>query len=144
METGAMGKAKPRVSNTDRYARMVARQIANGRPPSTGDLDLYFERFPNEIFAAFEGAAANMPPAGREHGLALGYLFLLQGLLEHLRYRAEQGYQDAVRLIADFQDTVAARAKEQRLDGEMLAFVAAVLQQAKIQASAELVAASTA
>jgi hypothetical protein len=36
-----------------------------------------------------------MPPAGRDEPLAVGYLFLLQRLLEHLRYRTDQAYADA-------------------------------------------------
>ena len=39
--------------------------------------------------------------------LALGYLFLLQQVLERLRYRTDRGYADAGRLIADFQADVA-------------------------------------
>jgi hypothetical protein len=44
-----------------------------------------------------------MPLAGDDESLAIGYLFLLQRLLECLRYRTDQGYADAARLIADFQ-----------------------------------------
>jgi hypothetical protein len=52
---------------------------------------------------AFTGAARHLPPAGDDESLAIGYLFLLQRLLECLRCRTDQGYADAARLIADFQ-----------------------------------------
>jgi hypothetical protein len=138
-----MASAKPKATTTDRHAKRLAGMIAKGAPPPlTDDLDLYFERSPDEIFAAFDGAARHMPPAGSDDALAFGYLFLLQGLLERLRYRADRGYQDASRLIDDFQAAVAAQAEAGQIDGHMLAFVGGVLQQSKIPASAELVAAS--
>ena len=64
---------------------------------------------PAEIFVAFEGVARHRPPGGNDETLALGYLCLLQQLLERLRYRTDRGYADAARLIADFQADVAAR-----------------------------------
>jgi hypothetical protein len=83
-----------------------------------------------------------MPPAGEDEALAFGYLFLLQRLLEHLRYRTDRGYDDAARLIADFQADVVARVEAREVDGRMLAFVGGVLHQSKIPASPELAAAS--
>jgi hypothetical protein len=50
-----------------------------------------------------------MPPAGKDEALALGYLFLLQRLLEFLRYRTDSGYPEAAKLIAEFQAHVVAR-----------------------------------
>jgi hypothetical protein len=47
-----------------------------------------------------------MPPAGKDEPLAIGYLFLLQHLLEHLRYRTDRGYADAGEPIADFRPTL--------------------------------------
>jgi hypothetical protein len=80
----------------DRHARSIAAAIAKGRPPAlTPDLDLYLESSPREIFVAFEGVARHMPPGGNDEALALGYLFLLQQLLERLRYRTDRGYADA-------------------------------------------------
>ena len=105
-----MSRAQPKSSPTDEYARRIARAIAKGRPPPfTADLDRYCESSPREIFAAFAGAARHMPPAGKDEALAIGYLFLLQRLLEHLRYRTDRGYADAAKLIADFQADVVAR-----------------------------------
>ena len=99
-----MSRAQPKSSPMDRYARSIAAAIAKGRPPAlTPDLDLYLESSPREIFVAFEGVARHMPPGGNDETLALGYLFLLQQLLERVRYRTDRGYADAVRLIADFQ-----------------------------------------
>jgi hypothetical protein len=70
------------------------------------------------------------------------YLFLLQRLLEHLRYRTDQGYADAAKLIADFQADVVAQVEAGNVDGRMLVFVAGALHQSKIPASPELAAAS--
>lgn len=89
------------------------------------------------------GAARHMPPAGRDEPLAIGYLFLLQRVLEHLRYRTDRGYVDAAKLIADFQADVVAQVETGNVDGRMLAFVGGALHQSKIPASPELVVAST-
>jgi hypothetical protein len=83
-----------------------------------------------------------MPPAGKDEALAIGYLFLLQRLLEHLRYRADRGYADAAKLIADFQADVVAQVEAGRIDGRMLTFVGAALHQSNIPVSPELAAAS--
>src|SRR5260370_7358974 len=64
-----------------------------------------------------------MPPAGKDEPLAIGYLFLLQRLLEHLRYRTDRGYADANQLIADFQADVVAQVEAGNVDGRVLAFV---------------------
>jgi hypothetical protein len=134
-----MARARQKASPTDRHARRIAAAITNGRSPApTHDLDSYLESSPHEMLAAFEGAARNMPPAGSDEALAFGYLFLLQGLLERLRYRTDSGYADAADLIADFQAEVAARAEAGHVNGPMLASVAAALHQAKIPVSAEL------
>jgi hypothetical protein len=83
-----------------------------------------------------------MPPAGNDEALAIGYLFLLQRLLEHLRYRTDRGYADAIKLIADFQADVVRQVKAGQIDGRMLAFVGGALHQSKISASPDLAAAS--
>jgi hypothetical protein len=88
------------------------------------------------------GAARHMPPAGNDEPLAIGYLFLLQRLLEHLRYRTDRGYAEADQLIADFQADVAAQVEAGNADGRMLAFVGGALHQSKIPASPELASAS--
>src|SRR5260370_34135073 len=106
----SMRRAQPKSSPTDEHARRIAQAIAKGRPPPfDAAFDRYCESSPREIFAAFTGAARHMPPAGKDEPLAIGYLFLLQRLLEHLRYRTDRGYADAVRLIAGFQADVVAR-----------------------------------
>jgi hypothetical protein len=142
-DTFTMSRAQPKSSPTDQHARRIAAALAKGQPPvRTPDLDLYLESSPHEIFVAFEGAARHMPPAGKDEMLAFGYLFLLQGLLEHLRYRTDRGYADAAGLIAEFQAEVAARVETGRLDRHMLAFVGRALHQSKIPTSPELAAAS--
>ncbi|MBA2397885.1 MAG: HEAT repeat domain-containing protein [Bradyrhizobium sp.] len=134
-----MTKARPKSSTTEQHARKIATAIAKGRLPApTSDLDRYLEDCPGEIFAAFDGAARHMPPAGKDDALAFGYLFLMQALLERLRYRAERGYADAAELIAKFQAEVAAQADAERIDGNMLAFVGSALHQARIPAGPEL------
>jgi hypothetical protein len=138
-----MSRAQQKSSPTDQYARRIAVAIAKGRrPPFSTDLDRYCENSPHEIFAAFGGAARHMPPAGKDEALAIGYLFLLQRLLEHLRYRTDRGYADAAKLIADFQADVVARVQAGHVDGRLLVFVGGALHQSKIPASPELAAAS--
>lgn len=135
-------QARSKLSPTDQHARRIASAIAKGRPPTlSSDIKLYFESSPREIFAAFEGAVCHMPPAGANEPLALGYLVVLQGLLEHLRYGTDRGYDEPAALIADFQTAVVAQAAQ--IDGRLLAFTAAALQQAKISVSAEFAAAVT-
>src|SRR5260370_24635406 len=137
----AMGRIRSNASPTDLHARRIATAIAKSRPPAfSPDLQLYLESFPGEIFAALKGAARHMPPTGKDEAIALGYLFLLKGLLEHLRYRADSGYADATGLIAEFQAAVVAQAEAGHIDGLMLAFVAGALQQSKIPTSLELAA----
>jgi hypothetical protein len=139
----AMSRVQPKSSPTDEYAKRIARAIVKGRPPPlSADLDRYCEDSPREIFAAFTGAARHMPPVGKDEALAIGYLFLLQRLLECLRYRTDRGYTDAAKLIADFQAEVVARVEIGDVDVRMLAFVGGALHQSKIPASPELVAAS--
>jgi hypothetical protein len=138
-----MSRAQPKSSPTDEHARRIAQAIAKGRPPPFNDaFERYCESSPREIFAAFAGAARHMPPAGKDKPLAIGYLFLLQRLLEHLRYRTDRGYADAAKLIADFQADVVAQVEAGNVDGRMLAFVGGALHQSKIPASPELAAAS--
>jgi hypothetical protein len=138
-----MSRAQPKSSPTDEHARRIAQAIAKGRPPPfNAALDRYCESSPGEIFAAFTGAARHMPPAGKDEPLAIGYLFLLQRLLEHVRYRSDQGYADAAKLIADFQADVVARVEAGNVDVRMLALVGGAPHQSKIRASPELAAAS--
>jgi hypothetical protein len=142
---GSNGTSRPKNSETHRHARNCARAVAKGQPLRISpDLERYFHEWPREIFAAFDGVADNMPPAGKDETLAFGYLFVLQGLLQELRYRMDRGYADAVALVADFQARVAQRAHDSQLDGRVLSFTAGALQQAGIEAVPELVAASIA
>ena len=138
-----MSRAQPKPSLTDEHARRIARAIAKGRPPPfTADLERYCDGASSEIFAALLGAARNMPPTGNDEALAVGYLFLLQRLLEHLRYRTDRGYADAAKLIADFQLDVVTRVEAGHLNARMLSFVGGALHQSNIPASPELAAAS--
>jgi hypothetical protein len=78
------------------------------------------------------GAACHMPPRGNDEALAIGYLFLLQRLLEHSRYRTDRGYTDAAGLIANFQADVVAQIEAGHIDLRMLAFVEGALRQSRI------------
>lgn len=143
MEAAQLSRAEPKSLSTDEHARRIAGAIAKGRPPPfSADLDRYCESCPHEMFTAFKGAARHMPPVGTDEALATGYLFLLQRLLEHLRYRTDRGYGDAAKLIADFQADVVAQVVAGHVDRRMLAFVGGVLHQSNIPASPELAAAS--
>jgi hypothetical protein len=138
-----ISRALPKSSPTDEYAKKIAQAIAKGRPPPFSEaFDRYCESSPGEIFAAFTGAARHMPPAGKDEPLAVGYLFVLQRLLEHLRYRVDRGYDDAAKLIADFQADVVAQVGTGKVDGRMLALVGGALHQSKIPAAPEFAAAS--
>src|SRR5665213_1399433 len=139
----SMSRTQQKYTTTDEHARRIAQAIAKGRPPPFNDaFDRYCESSPREIVAAGTGAARHMPPAGKDEALAIGYLFLLQRLLEHLRYRTDRGYVDAAKLISDFQADVVAQVEAGKIDGRMLAFVGGALHQSKIPASPQLAAAS--
>jgi hypothetical protein len=138
-----MSRARPKSSPTDAYARRIAHAVVRGRPPPfSASLDRYCESSPHEIFAAFSGIARHMPPAGQDKPLAIGYLFLLQRLLEHLRYRVDRGYADEAGLIEELQAEVVAQVEAGQVDANMLAFVGGALHQSGIPVSPELVAAS--
>ena len=138
-----MSRVQLKSSLTDDHARLIARAIAEGKPPPfNAHFDEYCESYPHEIFAAFTGAARHMPPAGSDEAFALGYLFVLQRLLEHLRYKTDRGYADAAKLIADFQAGVVAQIKAGQVNQNMLIFVGGALHQSKIPASPEFSAAS--
>jgi hypothetical protein len=130
-------------SPTDDFARRIARALDTGRPPPfSNDVDRFCASSPREVFPAFAGLARHMPPAGKDEGLALGYLFLLQHLLEHLRMRADSGFSDAAKLIAEFQADVVARVEAGEVDRRLLVLVSGALHQSKIPASPQFVAAA--
>lgn len=136
-----MSRAQPKPTPTDEHARRIARAFAKGRPPPlTQELERYCESAPREVFAAFAGVARHLPPAGDDQALAVGYLVLLQRLLETLRYRTDRGYAEAAELIADFQSEVVRQVRTGQVDAGMLAVVGDALHQSKIPASPELAA----
>ena len=138
-----MGHARAKTSPTDRYAKRIAAALAKGRiPAATPDLDSYLDNASGEIFAALDGFVRHVGPGGKNDPLASGYLFLVQGLLERLRFRTDRGYEDAAQLIAEFQRRTAGLAAAGRIDGRALALLAGALHQAKIAASSELAAAT--
>jgi len=136
-----MSRPQAKQSPIDDHARRIARAIAKGRPPPfSEELERYCETSPGEIFAAFAGAARHLPPAGNDEALGIAYLFLLQRLLEFLRYRTDRGYPDAAKLIDAFQGDVVARVESGEVDCNMLIFVGGALHQSKIAVSPELAA----
>jgi hypothetical protein len=138
-----MAKARSKPAGIDEHARTIAKAFARGRfPQLTPEVEEFLETRPTDIFAASEGACRHLPPSGDDEALGFGYLFLLQMLLERLRYRADRGNTEAIELIAAFQAALVARAKAGEIDGTMLAYLGGAMQQAKIAASPELVALS--
>ncbi|MDQ2079007.1 hypothetical protein RA307_02340 [Xanthobacteraceae bacterium Astr-EGSB] len=131
---------KPRVSNpTDRHAKAIAAAIGAGRPPVlTPALDEYLETNPLEIYTALEGVARHLGPAGQDAPLGFGYLFILQALLERLRFRIDRAYADATELVAAFQAELARRARMDEIDPHVLTYVGGALHQAGIAVIPEL------
>lgn len=131
----------PKRTQTDEHARRIARAFAKGRPPPfTPELEQYLESEPREVFAAFAGLARHLPREDEDESLAVGYVVVLQRLLETLRYRADRGYADAAELIAEFQSEVVRQVRTGEVDAIVLPTVSDVLHQSKIPASAELAA----
>ena len=106
---------------TDPYGRRIAIAIGKASRPFGDDLNQCCETSPREMFAAFEARLATCLRAATMEALAIGYLFLLQRLLEHLPYRTDRGYTDAAGLIANFQADVVAQIETGHIDVRMLA-----------------------
>ena len=94
--------------------------------------------FPDDVFVALDGFVEQVASSGADDVIALGYLYLIQGQLERVRFRSERGYEDATRLIEEFQRAVADLAVTGRIDAQALSMVTSVLHMAGIEASAEL------
>ncbi|BAM86992.1 hypothetical protein S58_09810 [Bradyrhizobium oligotrophicum S58] len=138
-----MAKSGAKPAGLDDHAKKLAVRLAKGRlPQPTPELERFLLTHPTEIFAAAEGVRRNMPPAGDDEALGIGYLFLLQMLLASLNEREKRGAKDAAELIARFQSDLAAQAEAGEIDGTLLAYLGGALQQAGIAASPELTAAS--
>src|SRR5580704_2218224 len=96
-----MSGASAHKSRTQQQARRLAADLAKGRmPASTVDLEDYLDRFPDDVFVALDGFVEQVASSGADDAIALGYLYLIQGQLERVRFRSERGYEDATRLIA--------------------------------------------
>jgi hypothetical protein len=134
-----MSGASAHKSRIQRQARRLATDLAKGRmPASTVDLEDYLDRFPDDVFVALDGFVEQVASSGAGDAIALGYLYLIQGQLERVRFRSERGYEDAVRLIEEFQRAVTDLAVTGRIDAQALSMVTSVLHMAGIEASAEL------
>ncbi|MGC2087376.1 MAG: hypothetical protein WA702_28885, partial [Bradyrhizobium sp.] len=138
-----MAKARSKLAGVDEHARTIAKAIANGQlPQPTPEIEQFLEQRPVDLLAAADGVCRHIPPAGDDETLGIGYLFLLQMLLERARFRAERGFKDAAELLATFQAALVTRAEAGEIDGNMLAYLGGALQQAKVAASPELIAIS--
>ena len=138
-----MAKPGAMPAGLDDHAKKLAAGLAKGRlPQPTPELERFLLTHSTEIFAAAEGVCRNMPPAGDDEALGVGYLFLLQMLLSGLNEGVKRGAKDAAELIARFQSDLAARAEAGEIEGALLAYLGGALQQAGIAASPELTAAS--
>jgi hypothetical protein len=138
-----MAKARSKFAGVDEHARTIAKAIANGQlPQPTPEIEQFLEQRPVDLLAAADGVCRHIPPAGDDETLGIGYLFLLQMLLERARFRAERGFKDAAELLATFQAALVTRAEAGEIDGNMLAYLGGALQQAKVAASPELIAIS--
>jgi hypothetical protein len=134
-----MSGASAHKSRTQRQARRLAADLAKGKmPASTVDLEDYLDRFPDDVFVALDGFVEQVASSGADDAIALGYLYLIQGQLERVRFRSERGYEDATRLTEEFQRAVADLAVTGRIDAQALSMVTSVLHMAGIKASAEL------
>jgi hypothetical protein len=103
-----MSGASAHKSRTQRQARRLAADLAKGMmPASTVDLEDYLDRFPDDVFVVLDGFVEQVASSGAGDAIALGYLYLIQAQLERVRFRSERGYEDAARLIAEFQRAVA-------------------------------------
>jgi len=133
-----MSGASAHKSRTQRQARRLAADLAKGKmPASTVDLEDYLDRFPDDVFVALDGFVEQVASSGADDAIALGYLYLIQGQLERVRFRSERGYEDATRLTEEFQRAVADLVTG-RIDAQALSMVTSVLHMAGIKASAEL------
>ena len=136
-----MSRGRPKRTQTDEYARRIARSFAKGQPPPLNtELERYCESAPREVFVAFAGLARHLPQADDDESLAVGYLVVLQRMLETLRYRADRGYADAAELIDEFQSEVVRQVRSGKVDADVLSAVGDALHQSKIPASPELAA----
>ena len=134
-----MSGASAHKSRTRRQARRLPADLAKGRmPASTLDLEDYLDQFPDDVFVALDGFVEQVASSGARDAIALGYLYLIQGQLERVRFRSGRGYEDAARLIEEFQRAVADLAVTGRVDAQALSMVTSVLHMAGIETSAEL------
>jgi hypothetical protein len=103
------------------------------------------EEFAEDGEAAFEtleSLVAHLCEVGSdETPLAQGYLYLLQGQLQSLRFQRDRGYDVAIGMIENFQRAVAEHVAAGRLRSTELSLVVATLHQAGIPVSTDLAAA---
>lgn len=128
-------------SPSDKCARLLAKALVKGRPPSrTRALDDLIGDGA-AAFETLEGLVAHLAVGGGgDAALTQGYLFLLQAQLENLRLQRDRGYDLAIGMLENFQHAVAGHATARRLQGAGLTLVTSALHQAGIPASAELAA----
>src|ERR1700753_2410377 len=117
-----MRKTRSKTTEIERHAQTGARAIVkDGQPEMTSDLERYLDTSSHEIFDALDGLARHMTSADENENLeteavAFGHLFLWQGMLQRLRYRADRGYTEPAALLSQFQAEVAARFEADEID----------------------------
>ncbi len=136
-----MGRGSGAGLRVHRLAQSVGKSLAKGRPPGQSlGLDDYLDECPGDVLGTLDGFAGHLAAGNASDPTSLGYLFLMEGQLERLRYRADAGFTDAAGLIAAFQREAGKLASAGRIDGAALSMIGAVLHEAKIAASEELIA----
>jgi hypothetical protein len=134
-----MSRTSNQTARTERFARRFAAGVTKNKMPAPiPALEDYLDRFPEDVLVALKGFVEHLATGGVNDSLVIGHLLLIQCQLEHIRYRKDRGYEDAIRLIETFQQSVANLAVTGRITGQGVSMVASALHQAGIAASAEL------
>lgn len=134
-----MSSAYPKLSRTKRCAHQLAAGIdKNTSSAPSLDLNDYFEQFPEDVFVALEDFVELSASGSANDNLVTGNLLLILGLLQHIRFRCDRGYEDAIKIAEEFQHTVADLSAQGRIDAKALSMLISALHQAGISASPEL------
>jgi hypothetical protein len=136
----SMKQTRPRKRQADRYARKIAAALTKGRiPTQDAELEDFIHGDGALVFETLEGFVESATSQGDcDSPLVHGYLFLLQGQLQNLRFQRDRRYDVAIGMIENFQRTVADHARAGHLSGPALSLVMSTLHQAGIEVSPDL------
>jgi hypothetical protein len=128
---------------TARLARRIASSLAKKQVPEMSpELEDFLADPPAGVLATLRGFVAQArADTARGTSIAPGYLYLLQGQLERIRYRLDSGYADAAASIDAFQRALADDVTASRIDSQSLTLVTGALHQAGVEVTDELRAA---